>query len=603
MLRLCSEPVTKATVIIEDVILLAEPNDLENLKAERLLKLHLDHCHIDTLYGIPAATLDTAVRFRDFARLFDAGDRSHEPNLWRLGVALFDELETGLPPDASDDLVARVVEIRRKISLSRWLKNAVAPAVDHDLLAMSENRPARVFALLSGNQVDRAVQSALDGNDMRLATLISQIGGPALFREEIMRQLEDWQKYKANPLIGNDYRRLYALLAGITDFSPGNQARGSDGCADVLVAEGLDWKRAFGLRLWYGNTFDDTVGDVFHSYTSALSSPHSPSPPLPPYLEQPTNLTKSWKMNDQPTDILYCLISLYADATASLDRVLRSRSCSPSPLDLRLPWHLYMLLSTVMNKRDFENREDGYSATADLVTSSYAVQLEHSGHWQWAAFVILHLESATAREITLKALLTRHPNTSTEEQSFLDSLQIPVAWVHEAVAAEFASAGDAFGEYRALLRAGLHDRAHQILKSHLAPEAVLRGDRGLLRRLCQPLESCDPVGWEYGGKASWFTMPEQYANDFQLFLDYVSIVDDGPRLLESVVRAGAHPKPRDTSVLSDLAHSIPRVLQILPALFPNDQDFQQIACLSDMLSDLHGVADLLHRAGYVSSSS
>ena len=508
VLRLSSEPITKATVAIEDLTLLAEQNDVESVKAERLLKLHLEHCHINTLEGIPAATLDTTVRFRDFARLFDAGDRSHEPNLWRLGVALFDEIDTGLPPDASSDLVERISEIRRKASLSRWLQNAVAPAVDHDLLAMSENRPAKVFALLSGNQVDRAVHTALDGSDMRLATLVSQIGGPEIFRDEMMRQLKDWQKYKANPLIGNEYRRLYALLAGITDFSPGDEARGSDGCADVLVAEGLDWKRAYGLRLWYGNPFHDTIGEVFNSYASALSSAHPPSPPLPPYLEQPTNIAKRWKMNDHPTDILYGLISLYADSTASLDQILRSRDCSPSPLDFRLPWHLYMLLSTVMNKRDFENREDGYSATADLITSSYAVQLEHSGQWQWAAFVLLHLESATAREFALRALLTRHPNGSTEEQSFLDSLGIPVAWVFEARAAEFASAGDAFGEYHALVRAGLHDRAHQVLKSHLAPEAVLRGDHVLLRRLCEPLESCDPVGWEYGGKASWFTMPE-----------------------------------------------------------------------------------------------
>ena len=89
---------------------------------------------------------------------------------------------------------------------------------------------------------------------------------------------------------------------------------------------------------------------------------------------------------------------------------------------------------------------------------------------------------------------------------------------------------------------------------------------------------------------------------FQLFLEYISIVEDAPRLLESIVRAGSHSSPRDVSILSDLAHSIPRVLQILPALFPNNEDYQQIACLGDMLSNLHGVADLLHQAGYVSSS-
>lgn len=446
------------------------------------------------------AIIDTSTRFKDIARLFDAGDRSHEANVWRLGVALFDEMDLRLPPDASDDLVQRISEIRRKFALSKWLEDAVASAVDQDLLINSENRPAKVFTLLSGNQMSRAVDSALDGNDSRLATLISQIGGPDIFREEIKRQLEDWQKYKANPLISAEYRRLYALLAGITDISPGDSSRGSDNCPNVLISEGLDWKRALGLRLWYGNAFDATISEVLDSYTSALSSSHPPARPLPPYLEKPTSSGKTWNMTYEPTDILQSLIRLYADATVSLDQVLRFRDCSPSPLDLRLPWHLYMLLSRVLEKRDFEDREEEYSATADQVTSGYAVQLEETGQWSWSAFVLLHLETADGRAAALKALLYRHPNPSPEEQHFLDNLKIPAAWLYEAKAAQLASAGDDFGEYHALLRAGLHDRAHRILVGKLASEAILRGDLALLRRLCEPLESVKPDGWEYGGK-------------------------------------------------------------------------------------------------------
>ena len=367
---------------------------MENPRAKRLLQLHLENSFLDAAEGVPTAVLEGAVRFHDFARLFDAGDRSYEANVWRLGVALFDEIDLRLPVGSNDDLIQRISEIRRKLALSEWLANAVAPSVDHDLLDASENRPARVFTLLSGNQVDRAVQSALDGNDMRLATLVSQIGGPDMFREEVMRQLDDWQKYKASPLIGAEYRRLYALLAGITDVSPGDPSRGSDGCPDVFIAEGLDWKRAFGLHLWYGNAFDDTIGNVLQSYSAALSSAHSPARPLPPYLEKSTSLAKTWIMPTEPTDILYGLIRLFSDATVSLDQVLHPRDCAPSPLDLRMPWHLYMLLSKVLAKRDFEDRDLGYSATADQLTSGYAMQLEESGEWLWAAFVLLHLETS-----------------------------------------------------------------------------------------------------------------------------------------------------------------------------------------------------------------
>jgi nuclear pore complex protein Nup98-Nup96 len=64
-----------------------------------------------------------------------------------------------------------------------------------------------------------------------------------------------------------------------------------------------------------------------------------------------------------------------------------------------------------------------------------------------------------------------------------------------------ASAGDAFGEYHALIDAGLWARAHRILNAKLAPEAVLRGDLVLLRKLCEPLVA-KPDGWEYGGEVS-----------------------------------------------------------------------------------------------------
>jgi len=367
---------------------LTDTQKVECARSDRLLSVHIDTTHIET-DGVPYATVNPDIRFSHFASLFDASDRSHEANIWRLGVALFDELDLRLPAGSPEDLVSRIFQIRRKLALSKWLENAVSPAVDHDLLATGDSLPKKYFALLSGNQVDRAVQSALDGNDMRLATLLSQIGGPDAFRDEVARQLEDWTKYKANSLIGGEYRKLYALLAGITDITPGDE--------QVKVADGLDWKRAFGLRLWYGNGFEHTIGDALESYTAALSTDHSPARPLPPYLESATDKRK-WNMSE-PTDVLYNLVRLFSDVTIPLDDILRSRDCGPSPTDFRLPWHLYILLSRVLGKRDFADREEGrggeegYSAAADRVTGGYAVQLEQEGDWRMAAFVLLHLET------------------------------------------------------------------------------------------------------------------------------------------------------------------------------------------------------------------
>lgn len=579
-----------AVVNVEQVELLANIDGVERHRAERLLSLLLERTEVEELDGEPAAFIDTSIRFKQFAALFDASDRSQEASMWRLGQALFDEIDLGVPETTPEEVQHRILEVRRKLALSKWLEDAVAQTVDLDLARAGDNRPAKVFALLTGNQVERAVQSALDGNDMRLATLVSQVGGSDVFRAEVQRQLDDWEQFKTNGLIGYDYRKLYALLAGITDISPGDSTRGQGSAPDVLVAEGLDWKRAFGLYLWHGCPFEQSIADVLDNYTAALDSAHSPARPLPPYIEKPDG-TKEWKLPEEPTDVLFSLIRMYSDLAEPLDSVLQARNASPSPTDFRLPWHMYILLRQALQKRDFADREEedddgfAYSATANNITSAYAAQLEESGQWLWAAFVLLHLETAESRRSALRDLLFRHPNPTSQEEAFLtDRLHIPPQWLHEAKAAALGSKGDAYREYFELIPAGLADRAQRTLVSKLAPEAVLRDDHALLQRLCEALEPLQPNGWEYGGK---------------LFLDYLELVNRVRPLLQSVLRAGTHPDPTEARKLAALANNLPRVLQLLPALFPDKDNVQQVASLSDMLSELQTLAGVLHASGYI----
>jgi nuclear pore complex protein Nup98-Nup96 len=580
-----------AVVYVQQVDLLAEPQAAEQARADRLLSLLLEYTEVDVDdNSIPEAITNTDIRFRDFAKLFDSGDRSHEANLWRLGQALFDEIDLKLPPSTPSDVSNRVAEMRRKLALSKWLEDAVAPAMDADLVKAGDDRPAKVFALLTGNRTDRAMQSALDGSDLRLATLVSQAGSSDEFRAEVRRQLDDWTKYKSNSLIGYTYRKIYALLAGIPDVSQGNPERGADHAPDVIVNENLDWKRAFGLYLWHGCPFELGVADVLEQYTEALSSSHPPSKPLPPYLEQP-DANNRWEMPTEPTDVLFNLIKMYADRTLALEDVVTSRDCGASPTDVRLPWHISFLLSQALQRRDFADREDAdesgtrYSATANQMTESYAAQLEEEGQWTWAAYVLLHLAYAESRRVALKALLFRHPEPTPAEQMFLvDKLRIPREWLHEARAAHLAAQGNAYSEYKDLIPAGLADRAQRTLVTKLAPEAVLREDSALLRRLCQELEPLQPEGWEYGGK---------------LFLDYLEIRARVKPLLAAARRSGAHPDPREASELRQLADNIPRVLQLLPSLFPDRTDVQQVASLSNMLGTLQALASDLHCAGYM----
>lgn len=536
-----SESSPDALVIIEPLELLADTKQNEVNRAKRLLDLHLKNSEVQLIDEVPFALPSSAIRFGDFAALFEGGDRSHEANLWRLGVALFDEIDLRLPAGSSDDLNDRISQVRRKLALSKWLEDAVAPSVDHDLVSAPANGPEKIFTFLSGNQIDRAVQAAIDGGDMRLATLISQIGGSEDFRAEMQKQLDEWRKYKINPLISDGHRRLYALLAGITDISEGDSSRGIDGCKDIIISADLDWKRAFGLRLWYGNPFEHTIVDVLATYASDLQAQAriAPAKPLPAHIEKPTKLAKEWTMSSEPSDILFGLIKLYSDNTLSLDDVLRARDCSASPLDARLQWHLALVLSWALKKRDFADRDDlAYSAVFDSITSSYAAQLEELGEWTNAAFVLLHLQTPEERARALKGLVHRHPEPSATEEAFLaDYCKIPKTWLHEAKAAELAAKDDLFGEFKECLNAELFERAHRLLLNKLAIEAIVRGDHVLLKRLCGMLEGNEPEGWEYGGKVSFC----QSFLEPKLTISYSSTISKSTTILSVFIPKSSDP--------------------------------------------------------------
>jgi nuclear pore complex protein Nup98-Nup96 len=84
-----------------------------------------------------------------------------------------------------------------------------------------------------------------------------------------------------------------------------------------------------------------------------------------------------------------------------------------------------------------------------------------------------------------------------------------------------------------------------------------------------------------------------------LFLDYLEILDC-PTLLESVVRAGANPNPDEAARLKRLATSVPRILQLLPSVFPEKEgNVQTVAGVGDVLSAMYRIAGLLCDAGYV----
>lgn len=418
--RACSKTSANSSIISKTKVPVSESSSL----SAKLLQHQLSHSPIDfDDDDIPFANpSSTDLHFSSFAGLFPSTDHSFEASLFRLGSALFDSLNLRLGDSVTPDIRARISVLRRKAALSAWLEDAVAPSVDADIRANPAAGPTAVaFMHLTGNQVDRASEVAVDGGYLKLATLISQAGGDFEFREDLKDQLEIWREQRIDMHIDESVRKVYALLAGIVDsVVEGSKGGGQDKCPDVDITAGLDWKRVFGLHLWFSGLVDAPISHIFEAYNRLVNeSPPARkiAGPIPWYEETSTASKWRWKLPSPPSapDALFSLIRLHAEPSCSLSHVLTPLSFGPSPLDSSLPWHLYIVLSRCMRVRDFADRGDpgtrrtssssqdddaqetaveGHSPSADLLTSSYAFQLEEQGMLQEAVFVLLHLEGS-----------------------------------------------------------------------------------------------------------------------------------------------------------------------------------------------------------------
>jgi nuclear pore complex protein Nup98-Nup96 len=233
--------------------------------------------------------------------------------------------------------------------------------------------------------VAEACSAAADGGYLKLSTLISQAGSDDLYKNDIIGQLDIWQHEKLAPgsnpglgdpqngLVGRGVWKVYNLLGGLLT-SEGQESKNED-----ILCAGLDWKRTFGLCLWYGTSVDSSVADAVNTYERILlqvsQSPSSTSnqiaQPIPKWAISKNSLlpsslassrlglfTSSLSINQAPDDPLFALIKLYADPTLSLSKALNPLSFSPLGLDwgIGMCWHLYIILSRILRVRDFADR-------------------------------------------------------------------------------------------------------------------------------------------------------------------------------------------------------------------------------------------------------
>ncbi|KAG6334962.1 hypothetical protein ID866_4118 [Astraeus odoratus] len=561
-------------------------------RLSRLLQHHLSKTPIvKDEGGIPFADPSPELSFASFALVYPQTDVSYEASLFRLGHALFDQMDLHLSSDITVDMRNRISSLQRKAALSAWLEGAVTSAVNAHLNQAPKGDPAAlIFALISGHQIEKACETAMDCGLIKLATLISQTPGDFELREDIREQLQLWREQRIDVHISESMRKLYAILAGSADIVEGSNASSFERCPDVDPLKGLDWKRTFGLYLWFIEPMDAPISRVYEAYYHASQElPSRVAPPLPQYLENSQRDKLPFKIHPpHPSDALFSLIRLHAEPACSLSQVLNPLSFGPSPGDYSLPWHLYIVLSRCMRVRDLSDRGaagrrspddddesdrcEGHSPSADLLASSYAHQLEQLGMLQEAVFVLLHIEGSIGREKAIKDLLHRTADKLDDWMcsGILGSLKIPLAWVNEAKALYAVYRGNFFEAYQLYMAAGLYQAAHDLAVTELAPEAVIQQDFELLVSLFERMNHQTIDGWHLKGKA---------------YMDYAHAMTRLPELHASISDSNDI-DPAEEQELESLARSIPKLIGILPELLPSQSDPRHKVALSEMTSGL-----------------
>lgn len=148
----------------------------------------------------------------------------HQRTVWQLIDVLFSDTQLA-ETEAEDEEVSDLMDtpddtpqiLIRRAGFSRWLQESVSHMVQQDLEELKGNKYLKeIFTLLTGRKLDDAVEIALERGDVRMATLLSQAGGPIGMRSDVAAQLEVWASEGLDKsLIESDRLSVYQLLAGL----------------------------------------------------------------------------------------------------------------------------------------------------------------------------------------------------------------------------------------------------------------------------------------------------------------------------------------------------------------------------------------------------
>ncbi|XP_010472890.1 PREDICTED: nuclear pore complex protein NUP96 isoform X1 [Camelina sativa] len=426
----------------------------------------------------------------------------HQVMVWELIKVLFSDRQSTetlnyAASDNEEDMMQDVKEdsaevntealpVIRRAEFSYWLQESVSHRVQEDVSDLNgSGYLEHLFFLLTGRELDSAVELAISKGDVRLACLLSQAGGSTVNRNDILQQLHLWRRNGLDfNYIEKERIKLYELLAG--------------NIHDALQDFTIDWKRFLGLLMWHHLPPDSSLPVIFRNYQLLLDQAKAPWP-VPIYIDE--GPADGFVSNKKRSDLLYYLMLLHSKDEEEIDflkTMFSAFSSTDDPLDYHMIWHHRGILEAV-----------GAFTSDDLHTldMGFVAQLLSQGLCHWAIYVVLHIPFREGQPylhvIVIREILFQFCEiwSSMESQrQFIKDLGIPSEWMHEALAVYYNYHGDFTKALDHFIECANWQRAHSIFMTSVAHSLFLSANHSEIWRIATSMDDrkSEIENWDLG---------------------------------------------------------------------------------------------------------
>ncbi|KAL1205558.1 Nuclear pore complex protein NUP96 [Cardamine amara subsp. amara] len=386
----------------------------------------------------------------------------------------------------SAEIDTEALPLIRRADFSCWLQESVSHLVQEDVSDLSgSGYLEHLFFLLTGRELDSAVELAISNGDVRLACLLSQAGGSTVNRNDILQQLDLWRRNGMDfNYIEKERMKLYELLAG--------------NIHDALQDFTIDWKRFLGLLMWHHLPPNSSLTLIFRSYQQLLDQEKAPWP-VPIYIDE--GPADGFVSNNKHSDLLYYLMLLHSkeeEEIGFLKTMFSSFSSTDDPLDYHMIWHHRGILEAV-----------GAFTSDDLhaLDMGFVAQLLSQGLCHWAIYVVLHIpfreDHPYLHVIVIREILFQFCETWSSvdsQRQFIKDLGVPSEWMHEALAVYYNYHGDFIKALDHFIECANWQRAHSIFMMSVAHSLFLSANHSEIWRIATSMDDrkSEIENWDLG---------------------------------------------------------------------------------------------------------